>query len=102
VVPATRPVIDREKGRSARPEPSAVPPVVGARVPKVSLQVPGLVALYRNQPVVAAPLGLPDAFSVAPAPEMALAASVVTDGAEVTKDSTAPNDVPIEFCAMAQ
>jgi hypothetical protein len=29
----------------AEPAPSAVPPLVGARVPKLSLQVPGLVVL---------------------------------------------------------
>ena len=40
----------------ALPVPSASPPVLGSRLPKVSLQVPGLVVLYRNHAVVSAPV----------------------------------------------
>ena len=38
-----RPVIGSEYGTAALPLPSDVPPETGARVPKASLQVPGLV-----------------------------------------------------------
>ena len=36
------------KATAVVPAPSEVPPAVGARVPKVSLQVPGLVVAYRK------------------------------------------------------
>jgi hypothetical protein len=42
---ADSPEIDCVNGTEAVPEPSAEPPEVGARVPKLSLQVPGLVVL---------------------------------------------------------
>ena len=47
------------------PDPSDVPPEDGTRVPAVSFGVPGFVVEYRNQPVVAAPWGVPEPFSVA-------------------------------------
>jgi hypothetical protein len=38
-------------------------------VPKVSLQVPGLLVAMRNQPVVAAPLGLAEPFRLVVMPD---------------------------------
>jgi hypothetical protein len=85
------------------PAPSAVPPLDGARVPNVSLHVPGLVVLYRNHPRDEAMFGFADPFSVAPVPEMPVAASVVTEGdAGVVNESTAPKLVPSALLAMAQ
>ena len=52
VVPIERPVIDCENGWPELPEPRADPPLVGARIPNISLHVPGLIVLYRNHPVV--------------------------------------------------
>ena len=43
VVPAVRPVSAAVYGVAVLPEPSEVPPLVGARMPKLSLHVPGLV-----------------------------------------------------------
>ena len=40
-------------------------PVIGARVPKESSQVVGLVSPYRNQPVASLPLGLAAPLSCA-------------------------------------
>ena len=70
-----------------------VPPVAGTRVPKVSLQVPGLVVAMRNQAVVAAPLGFADPFKVMAMP---VAPSVLTVGglAGVVNDISEPRPVP--------
>ena len=86
------------------PDPSAEPPAAGARVPKVSLQVPGLVVAYRNQPVVAPPPGFAVPLSWALAPVRSVALLVFTAGTlgSVVKLSTAPNEVPMAFCAIAQ
>ena len=64
------------------PKPRLVPPVEGALVPKVSLQVPGFVVLNLNQPVVACSLGLADPLSAAPVEVTLLAAEVTTEGVE--------------------
>jgi hypothetical protein len=87
------------------PAPSDEPPLpTGARVPKLSLQLPGLAVAYRNQPVVAAPPGFAYPFSVAVVPVSGDAPSVSTAGgfASVVNDSTAPNDVPYALLAIAQ
>ena len=78
------------------PEPSESPPLIGARVPNVSLQLPGLAVANRNQPVVAAPRGLAEPRSRAPVPVRLMAVDVDTEGAAagVVKDSTAPMAVP--------
>ena len=60
-----RPLIGVLKATADDPDPSAVPPEAGALVPKVSLQVPGFVVLYLNQPVAEAPLGSPVPLRVA-------------------------------------
>ena len=62
------------------------------RVPNASLQVPGLVVAYRNQLVVAAPLGLAEPFSVAAVLLIAVAADVTTVGScvVVKGEKTAP------------
>ena len=54
--------------------------------------------------MVAAPFGLPDALKVAVVEPIAVAALAATDGAAggVVKDSSAPNEVPTAFEAMAQ
>jgi len=54
--------------------------------------------------VVSPPPGLADPFSVAPLAERLVTAAVDTDGSAtaVVNDSTAPNEVPNEFWAMAQ
>lgn len=86
------------------PEPNKEPPLTGARSPKVSLQVPGLVAEYRNQPVVAPPLGFAAPFRVTAVPVTFVALFVVTTGARaaVVNDRTEPKDVPIPLLAIAQ
>ena len=86
------------------PAPSAEPPAAGARVPKESLQVPGLAVAYRNQPVVAAPPGFAVPLSVAVAPVSAVGELVLTTGrlACVVNDSTAPKVVPYVFLPIAQ
>ena len=77
--------------------------LAGARVPKVSLQAPGLVALKRNQPVAARPFGFAVPCSVAACLVTEVGATVVTVGAAgVVKDSTEPKPEPTEFEAMAQ
>jgi hypothetical protein len=77
--------------------------VVGARVPNVSLQVPGFVVPYRNHPVVVSWFGFADPFSVAPVLDTEVAAAVTTVGvADVVNESTEPKPVPTEFEAMAQ
>ena len=90
-------------GTAVFPEPSALPPEDGARVPPESTQVTGLAVKKRNQPVVAALLGLAAALSVALVATTAVAAPVVTVGAfKVVNCCTAPNEVPTTFCTMAQ
>src|SRR5881227_1692418 len=93
-----------EKGAATVPPPSEVPPDAGTRVPKLSLQVPGLVADQRNQPVAGSPLGMAEPLSVAVVPVTFEAASVVTDGAAggVVKVRTLPTDRPMELEATAQ
>ena len=59
----------------------AEPPLAGARVPKVSLQVPGLVVSKRNQPVVVPPFGLAEPLSVAVVLPTLDASTVSTVGA---------------------
>jgi hypothetical protein len=44
VVPGDSPAINWVYATGLEPAPSAVPPTAGARVPKLSLQTPGLVA----------------------------------------------------------
>ena len=56
------------------------PPLTGARVPNVSLQVPGLVVAKRNHAVAASPPGLTTPFSVAVVPVRLLALPVDTVG----------------------
>src|SRR6185369_9702971 len=85
------------------PAPRLVPPLLGMRVPKLSLHEPGSVVLTRNQPVVAAPLGLAAPFSWAEVLVSADAAAVVTAGRScVVNDTTEPNAVPSELDAIAQ
>jgi hypothetical protein len=94
-----------EYGMLALPEPSEtpVPEVRGTRVPKVSLQAAGLVALKRNHPVAAARFGFPEPFSVALVAVTGVAASVVAVGAEaVVKERTAAKAVPSLLETMAQ
>jgi hypothetical protein len=57
-----------EKATLEEPAPRSLPPLDGVRVPKESLQVPGLVVPYLNQPKVVAPRGTPEPFSVAVVP----------------------------------
>lgn len=80
MVPLVRPPAEFEYATADEPEPRAVPPDAGRRVPKESVQLPGLVALYRNHPVVAKPFGLADPLSVADVVVIADAALVVTVG----------------------
>lgn len=78
------------------PEPSDDPPAAGARIPNESLHVPGLAVLYRNHPVVAAPFGLAEPFSVAVVPVKLDALFVETVGAAagVVNERIDPNPVP--------
>ena len=71
--------------------PSAVPLVAGTRVPNVSLQVPGLTVLTRNQPVVASPFGLPEPLSDADVEVIPLAAVVAAVGAAANAARDAHN-----------
>ena len=59
----------------------------------LSSQLPGSLALKRNQPVVAPPPGLAAPFTVAPLAVTDVATEVVTAGAVagVVNDCTAPN-----------
>jgi len=83
------------------PDPSAVPPAAGAQVPKLSLQFPGLVLAKRNQPLVALSRGVGGAAAQpAAVPLRPLAATARAVG--VVKLTTAPNEVPSEFEAIAQ
>jgi len=70
---------------------SAVPLVAGTRVPNVSLQVPGLTVLTRNQPVVASPFGLPEPLSDADVEVIPLAAVVAAVGAAANAARDAPS-----------
>jgi hypothetical protein len=81
VTPELKPVAVIEYGIEAPPEPRSVPLIAGTRVPKVSLHVPGFVALIRNQPVVSSPLGLPVPLSDAELVVIIVAAVVVATGA---------------------
>jgi hypothetical protein len=86
------------------PDPSAEPPLTGARVPNVSLHVPGLTVEYRNHPVVEAPPGFAAPFRVAEVAATEFAAFVTADGAvaAVANESTLPKEVPTLFAAIAQ
>ncbi len=97
-------MIPCENATGEVPEPNEDPPLDGARVPNVSLQVPGLTVAYLNQPVVAAPPGLADPFKVAAVPVRFEGLLVVTVGsaASVVNDSTEPNAVEEEFLPIAQ
>ena len=98
IVPGDKPVIACEYACVEVPDPSADPPLDGARIPNVSLHVPGLVALYRNHPVVVAPFGLPEPFSVAVVSVIGVAAEVVAvGGSGVVNVLIAPRAVPTEF-----
>ena len=75
----------------------------GTRVPNVSLQVPGLVVLMRNQADAEEPFGLALPLSCAGVLSTDVAAVVVVVGwSNVWNVKTEPNDVPSEFCAIAQ
>jgi hypothetical protein len=80
-----------------------VPPADGTRVPKVSLQVPGLVVSKRNQPRVETRLGFAAPFMTALTLPTDVAASVEAVGAAgVVNESTAPKRVPAVLEAIAQ
>ena len=104
MVPAVSPVTFSLKVTGAFPKGIAVPPVAGTRVPKASLQTPGLDVEYRNQAVAAAPVGFAEPVSVPVVAVSAEGVVVVTVGTwgGVVKDSTEPRRVPMVFCAMAQ
>jgi hypothetical protein len=79
-----------------------VPLAAGAREPNESLQVPGFVVEYRNQPIAIARFGIPEPFSCAAVLEMLVAATVVVvGGVGVVNVTTLPNVVPTEFIANA-
>ena len=85
------------------PRPSAVPPLLGSRVPKLSLHDPGSVVLNRNHPVVDEPFGLAVPLRMARLKANDVAAPVVTVGlSRVVNCMTAPNEVPSAFVAIAQ
>ena len=72
-------------------------------MPNVSLHVPGLAVLKRNQPLVSTRFGFAVALRVALALATEVAAIVVTEGAaSVVNESTAPKRVPIDDDAIAQ
>src|ERR1051325_9139466 len=73
------------------PVPSPVPLVAGTRVPNVSLQVPGLVVLMRNQPVVASPFGLPEPFRTADVVITLVAGDVAAVGAAANATFAVPS-----------
>ena len=65
--------------------------------------VPGLVGLHRNQPVVLFPFGFPDPLSVAVVAMTGVAASVLTVGNDgVVNMRTVPYAMPTAFWAIAQ
>lgn len=73
------------------PAPSDVPPLLGVRVPKESSQVPGLLVLYRNQPVVVEASGVAEPWIVAELLVTFMVPVVTTKGAAgIVKDSTDP------------
>jgi hypothetical protein len=99
------PVMPNEYATLLVPEPKDASDALfaGERVPKVSLQVPGLVVEYRKCANVPSPLGFAEPFNVAELAVVALADEVTTDGCDgVVKLTTEPNDSPAEFCAIAQ
>ena len=101
--PGKRPVSGSEYETAVCPAPSAVPPLVGARVPNTSVHAPGSTVLYRNHPVAVDRFGFTVPLSVASVLVTVVAASVVTDGAAVVvNDWMVPKPVPTEFDAMAQ
>ena len=104
--PGISPVIPSEYGTGIGPLPSAVPPIIGALVPNMSLQVPGSELLYRNQPVAVSPLGFAEPFSVAEVNVTAVAAEVVTLGVDpegaATNERTLPKEGPAVLEAIAQ
>lgn len=83
-----------EYGCADVPAPRFVPPESGTLVPKVSLQVPGVLVSIRNHAVVVVPFGLPVPFRTADDEVIDDAAEVVTEGADdvsvVVKDCTVP------------
>jgi hypothetical protein len=96
-------VMGRLNATSVVPEPSAVPLLVGVRVPKLSLHTPGFVVAYRNQAVALEPFGSAEPFSVAVVDVSNVCAVVVTVGdASVVNDRTEPKAVPSAFEAIAQ
>ena len=103
-VPGDSPVADRVNPTDETPEPRFEPAVAGTRVPKASLQVPGLFAATRNQPVVCAPLGVPKPPSVALVEVIDVTLLVETCGAvtSVVNDSTTPVLLPCTLSAKAQ
>src|SRR3954469_16480660 len=102
-VPAESPEIACAYATAVEPAPSTAPPAAGARVPKVSLQLPGSTVEYRNQPVAEDRFGFAEPFSVAVVLATGDAAAEVTDGAAlVVNESSAPNDVPTGLWAIAQ
>ena len=101
-VPPVRPVTEVDQFTAAVPEPCETAPVVGRSAPKVVLQVPATVE-KRNCAVVARPLGLMVALSVAELVTTEVAATVVTVGAEgVVNVCTGPKVVPTALVAPAQ
>ena len=82
VVPALKPVIGRLYGTWELPPPSDVPPLLGALVPNESLQLPGWLVLYRNQPVAEVPFGSAEPLRVAALLVTEVAAPVETVGGE--------------------
>jgi hypothetical protein len=70
------------KGTGLTPDPRAEPDAAGARVPKVSSQVPGFVVEYLNQPLAESPLGSAVPFKVAEFSVTLLAVLVTTLGAD--------------------
>jgi len=92
-------VIPCEYGASELPEPRLLPPADGARVPNVSLHVPGFVLEYRNHAVDDEPPGFADPFKVAPVLVTDDAAFVVATGTagEVVSGMMLPNDVQALF-----
>jgi hypothetical protein len=104
VVAGDRPLIACEYGTSEFPEPRSLPPAAGARVPKMSLHVPGFAFEYLNHPVAAEPFGFPVPFNVAVLVVTVVGALVVTTAVWNwgVNDCTAPKDVPGELWAIAQ
>jgi len=88
------PEITWENPTADEPEPRAVPPLAGARVPNVLLHVPGLTVEYLNHPVVELPFGIAEPLSVALEVVTDVALPVVTVGgrkSNVAATSTAPD-----------